>query len=101
MSIGNPKRINLIIHDPVVKQRFFDLLKKEGKIPVCKNCGKLFELGFPDSEDGVADNLICHENDLVCDCEYFKMVKNLYNATEDGIMDTTKYYEVCNELFGS
>ena len=98
MSIGNPKHINLVIKDKVVKERYFNLLVDQGKVPVCKNCGKLFDLGFPDSEDGVSDNLICHENDLICTCEYLKMVKNLYNSKEDGIIDITPYYEVRNGL---
>jgi len=96
MSIGNKKHIQLVIRDPKVKERFFNLLRDVGKVPVCKNCEKLFDLGFPDSEDGVSDNLICHENDLICTCEYYKMAKNLYNAKEDGIIDITPYYEVRN-----
>jgi len=98
MSIGNPKHIKLLIRDPLVKERYFNLLRDIGKVPVCKNCSKLFDLGFPDSEDGVADNLICHENDLICTCEYSSMVKNLYNSKEDGIIDITLYYEVCDGL---
>jgi len=98
MSIGNKKHIQLVIHNPKVKERYFNLLIDKGRIPICKNCGKLFDLGFPDSEDGVADNLICHENDLICDCEYLNIVKNLYNSKEDGIVDTTPYYSVRNVL---
>ena len=94
MSIGNKKHIQLIIHDSAVKERYLNLLIDQGKIPVCKNCGKLFDLGFPDTEDGVADNLICHENELVCVCEHLKIVKNLFNSKEDGIIDTAPYYEV-------
>ena len=94
MSIGNPKHIQLVIHDPVVKERYFNLLRDVGKLPVCKNCGKLFDLGFPNTEEGTSDNLICHENDLVCTCEYMNIVKNLYNSKEDGVIDITIYYEV-------
>ena len=90
MSIGNKKHIQLKIHDSEVKERYFQLLKRI--VPVCKNCGKLFDLGFPDSIKGVSDNLICHENDLICNCEYSKMVKNLYNSKEDGIINITPYY---------
>jgi len=98
MSIGNQRHIRLVIEDPIVKERFFNILRDVGKVPVCRNCKKLFDLGFPDSEDGVADNLICHENDLICTCEYIKIVRNLHNSKEDGIIDITPYYEVCNEL---
>jgi len=101
MSIGNPKHINLVIHDPIVKERYFSLLRDVGEIPICRNCEKLFELGFPDSEMGVSDNLICHENDLICTCEYLKIVKNLYNSKEDGIVDITPYYEVRHGLLNS
>lgn len=87
-----PKQIQLIIEDSSVKEKYFDLLRYTAQIPICRNCGKLFDLGFPDTEEGVSDNLICHENDLICSCEYYKMVKNLYNSKEDGVMDTTKYY---------
>jgi len=98
MSIGNPKHIQLVIQDTIVKERYFALLRDVGKIPVCRNCSKLFDLGFPDSEDGVADNLICHENDLICTCEYLKIVRNLYDSKEDGVIDINPYYEVCNGL---
>jgi hypothetical protein len=98
MSIGNPIHVDLVIHDPIVKERYLNLLRDVGKVPVCKNCKKLFDLGFPDNEDGASDNLICHENDLICNCEYYKMVKNLYNVKEDGIIDITPYYEVYNGL---
>jgi len=96
MSIGNPKRIDLVIHDNAIKERFFNFLKIVARIPVCRNCGKLFELGFPDTTDGMADNLICHENDLICECEYYKIVKNMYNSKEDGVIDIQRYYEVSN-----
>lgn len=98
MNINNPKNINLVISDEVVKENYFYFLKHIISVPVCKNCGKLFDLGFPDTDEGISDNLICHENDLVCSCEYFKMIKNLYNSKEDGIIDITPYYEVSNGL---
>jgi len=91
MSI-NKKHIKLILDDLKIKERYLNLLRDEGGVPICKNCGKLFDLGFPDSENGISDNLICHENDLICTCEYYKIVKNLYNSKEDGVIDISSYY---------
>ena len=88
--------VSLIIKSEKAKQSFFDLLKYAVKIPVCKNCGKLFSLGFPNNETGICDRLICEENYLLCECEYFKIVQNLYLTNEDGIVDVFKYYEIVN-----
>lgn len=87
------KEISLKIEDEQAKQKFFNLLKTLVRIPVCKNCGKLFGLGFPNSEEGICDRLICEENHLLCECEYFKIVENLFRAKKDGLIDIFKYYQ--------
>ena len=86
-------KINLKFEKEDQKQAFFELLKNHVKIPICRNCGLLFSLGFPNSETGLADHLICEENGLICFCEYSKMVRNLYNkAKEDGVIDISLFY---------
>jgi len=87
------KIVSLELPSDKHKGEFFRHLRDAGKVPVCKNCGKLFQFGFPDSEDGVSDYLICQENLLLCECEYNKIVKNLYNQKEDGLVDIFNYYE--------
>ena len=87
--------LDLEIKDPEKKQRYFDILAKDVRIPVCKNCGKLFSLGFPNNEDGLADYLISSENNLICCCEYFIIISKLHNDTKsDGLIDVNKYYKV-------
>jgi len=90
--MSDKKEISLIISDSKVKERYLNFLHTEGKVPLCKNCKKLFDLGFPDSETGVSDNLICHENELICNCEHYNIVKNLFNSPEDGVLDISSYY---------
>lgn len=92
MSENSKVHIKLVIDDPQVKKNYFEFLRDTALIPVCRNCGKLFDLGFPDTEEGVADNLICHENGLICSCEYFRIVKNLFSTKEDGVIDIHTYY---------
>ena len=65
------KKINLIIEDSATKKAFLEVLKNKAHIPVCKKCGKLYSLGFPNNETGIADRLICEENYLLCECEIF------------------------------
>ena len=86
------KTITLEIKDEKIKEAFFSFLKEEVKIPICKNCGKLFSLGFPSNETGICDRLICEENFLVCECEYSKIVEKLYSIEKDGVIDLTPYY---------
>jgi hypothetical protein len=88
------EKINLVFPDEISKETFFTALKKEARIPICLNCKKLFGLGFPNTEEGVCDHLICEENHLICECEYAKMVRNLYASKEDGLIDITPYYRV-------
>jgi len=92
MNSKNVKHIKLVISDDSVKKRYCEFIRDIVKIPICNNCSKFFELGFPNTETGILDNLICFENDLICDCEYSKIVKKLYNSKEDGIIDVISYY---------
>lgn len=88
------ENISLKIESEYIKKKYLHTLKHTGKIPVCLNCKKLFSLGFPNSEEGISDYLICQENYLLCECEYSKMVRNLYVQKEDGLVDMTQYYKV-------
>jgi hypothetical protein len=87
------EKISLYIADNHIRNVFFNSLKLAG-VPVCKNCNKLFSLGFPNNEDGISDYFIAVENSLVCECEYSKLVENLYNQKDDGLVDITAYYKV-------
>lgn len=86
--------ISLVFDNDETKNIYFEALKTKGKIPFCKNCGKLFSLGFPNNEIGVSDYLICQENYLLCECEYSKMVQNLYSQKGESLVDITPYYKV-------
>ena len=88
------KEIKLFIEDDGAKKNYFDFLKNQVKVPVCKSCGKFFQLGFDNSEEGVCDYLICQENSLLCECECHQIIRNLVNQKEDGIVDITPYYDV-------
>ena len=81
----------LKIENDELKDNFFKLLK--ARILVCRNCGLLFEFGFPNTEEGLADHLICVTNKLVCSCEYSKMARNLYSDKKDGLIDVSKFYK--------
>ena len=87
------KKIDLKIKDPKVKKAFFKLLKEKAKIPVCKKCGKLFPLGFPNSEAGIADKLICEESQMLCECENFEKIEEMFRAEKDGMLYISKYYK--------
>jgi len=87
------KEISLVIKDEKIKQEYFNILVDKVKIPICKNCGKLFGLGFPSNDTGISDRLICEENYLVCECEYATIVKKLYSAEKDGVIDVSVYYQ--------
>jgi len=89
------KEISLVIEKEEDKKYYFDTLIK-AKIPVCKSCGKLFQYGFPNSEEGLCDYLISQENFLLCECEYHNIVRNLFSQKEDGLVDITPYYLVKN-----
>ena len=88
------KKIKLVFENEETKQVYFNALRDKVLIPVCKNCGKLFSLGFPNNDDGMCDYLICQENYLLCECEYFKMVRNLYSQDGEMLVDITPYYTV-------
>jgi hypothetical protein len=87
------EKVSLYIQDSGIREIFFNSLKSVG-IPVCKNCGKLFSLGFPNNDDGLSDYFIAVENSLVCECEYSKLVENIYNQKDDGLVDISFYYKV-------
>jgi len=87
------KEVNLIISEECHKKAFFDFLKDTAKIPICKKCGRLFGLGFPRSEDGIADRLICEENYLLCECENLIKVRELFSIEKDGELDISEFYE--------
>ena len=86
-------RISLVINNDEAKQLFYEVLRDKARIPVCKNCDQLFSLGFPNTDDGISDYLICQENHLLCECEYSNMVRNLYNQKGEVLVDITPYYK--------
>lgn len=88
------KKISLVIEDEDTKRKYFELLRDSVKIPTCKNCGKLFELGFPDKEEGVQDYLICKDNFLICECSNYKRIRELYNEKKDKPIDIKDFYNV-------
>jgi hypothetical protein len=75
------------------KEQYLEALVNQAKIPVCKACDKLFQFGFPDTPEGMSDYLICQENYLLCECEYNRIIRNMYSLKEDGLLDITPYYE--------
>ncbi len=81
------------IEDEKVKMAFFELLRDQAKIPHCLKCGKLFDLGFPDTVDGVADNLICNASGLICFCENHQKVIEAYSVGEDKELDISEWYK--------
>lgn len=86
------EKISLHISDDSIKQAFFESLKSIN-IPICKNCSKLFGLGFPNTDDGLCDYFIAVENLMVCECEYSKLVENLFKQKSDGLVDISPYYK--------
>jgi len=82
----------MIIESEEIKEKYFNLLRDELHIPVCKNCKKLFNLGFPKNEQALCDYLICVANSLICICENSKKVEKLYISSGDGSLDITSYY---------
>lgn len=87
------KEISLKIENEEHKQAYFKLLRDEGKVPFCKACGFLFQFGFPNTAEGISDYLICQENLLLCECEYNRIVRNLFSQKEDGLVEIFPYYE--------
>lgn len=85
--------VTLKLDDELQKQTFFELLRDGAKIPYCKACGFLFQFGFPNTDEGICDYLICLENELLCECEYSRIVRNLFSQKEDGLVDILPYYE--------
>lgn len=90
------KEISLFIEKEEDKFFYFDTLSIKAKIPICKSCGKFFQFGFPNDENGICDFLICQENYLICECEYHNIVRKLMNQKEDGVLDISPYYSVKN-----
>jgi hypothetical protein len=86
------QKISLYIKDSSIKEAFFESLKS-ANVPICKNCDKLFGLGFPNTEEGLCDYLIAVENLLICECEYSKLVENLFKEKNDGLVDISNYYK--------
>lgn len=82
--------MSLLIESPLVKQRYFDLLKT--RIPTCLKCFKLFKYGFPKSEEALSDYLICLENELICTCENAKIVEELSSTEGNALVDLKNYY---------
>ena len=85
--------MDLKFKDDKIKAEYFRVLKEHVKIPVCYNCKKLFPLGFPNTEEGLQDSIICDQNDLLCKCEYYRIVSNIFKQKNDGTIDITPYYE--------
>lgn len=81
------------IESDEIKEKYFNLLRDDLRIPVCKKCKKLFNLGFPKSEQALCDYLICVANNLICFCENSKKVEKSYNSSGDGSLDISNYYE--------
>jgi hypothetical protein len=90
-------KVSLVIDNEETKDIYFNSLKSKAKIPYCKNCDKLFPLGFPNNEDGISDYLICQENYLLCECDYFRKVQELYSQGGDTEIDISGYYGVMDE----
>jgi hypothetical protein len=88
------KEISLVIENEEDKNLYFNTLRVEARIPICKSCGKFFQFGFPNDDEGICDFLICQENYLICECEYHTMVRKLMNQKEDGVLDISPYYVV-------
>jgi hypothetical protein len=92
------KIINLIFETSNQKEVYFEILKDNAGIPVCKSCGLLFQYAFPDSEQGICDYLICFENKILCECEYHRIVTNLYSQKSDGLIDISPYYLIKSRI---
>jgi hypothetical protein len=88
------KEITLVIPNEENLKEYIYFLKNKVKVPTCKSCGNFFQLGFENSEEGICDYLITQENNLLCDCEHYRIVRNLINQKEDGIVDVSAYYLV-------
>ena len=92
------KEVRLVIENLEVRKTYFEALKDKARIPYCKACGKLFQFGFPDNEQGICDYLICQENELLCECEYNRIVRNLFSQKEDGLIEIHPYYEILTKI---
>ena len=86
------EKIDLLFKEESQKKAYLEILKGGAKIPSCKACGFLFQFAFPNTEEGMCDYLICFENKLLCECEYHRIITNLYSQHSDGIIDITPYY---------
>ena len=86
----NKIKLNLLGEDE--KQKLLELFRDVVKIPVCLKCGKLFGLGFPESEEAISDYLICEENDLLCFCENSQKVREKFDLKKDQSINISPYY---------
>ena len=86
--------ISLLFPDENTKKVYFLVLKNDVRIPVCKNCNKFFTLGFPSSEEGFLDYMICSENNLLCDCVHNDLVGRLFKQKGDGLVDISPWYHI-------
>lgn len=86
------KKISLIIQDAESRDKYLNLLVNDWHIPICKLCSKIFEFGFAESVEGMADHIICRENNLLCECPNSKIVRNLYKGKKDTPVDISAYY---------
>ena len=87
-------KVTLLFPSEDLKKAYSYILRDEVKIPVCKNCGKFFSLGFPSNEDGLSDYLICSANDLLCDCIHNDVVNRLMKQKGDSLIDISQWYRV-------
>ena len=76
------------------KQAYTSILRDDVRVPVCKNCSCFFAYGFPTSDDGLLDYLICSENDLICDCIHHSVIARLLKQKGDSLVDITAWYHV-------
>lgn len=89
----NDKDLNKLVVNAELQKKLFDFFTLKVRIPACLNCGKLFDLGFPGTEQGISDNLICAANHMICECEHNNIVRNLYEMKKDGSVDTSRFYK--------
>jgi len=85
--------MSLKIENEIMKKTYFEYLRDFVHIPICINCEKLFELGFPKTEEALSDYLICKENDLICSCENYKKFKESCSKQPDDIVDISGFYK--------
>jgi len=83
--------MSLLIEDPEIKLKYFYFIKNDLKVPVCKSCKKLFNLGFPKEEEALPDYFICVANELICICENSKKID--YLTSGDSSISIIEYYD--------